>query len=471
MTASPATYCVTPSSENRAYHSNIHEAGVDGGELNSTSERIPNEAQTKWTYFLLGCATLLPWNALTNASLFFFSRLAGSPFYPTFISYWSSAYMVTKLVCQFYCTFTSKLSSPSRRILMSMIAMTLLVTSLCLSTFVRGTPSTFFAFALFIAASVAVADGYLCTAAYAGAALLGTSCLRIMFSGQAAIGVFVSAVQVASSMIALWGLSPKSVSMDVMVGDDHAEDTATRILFGVSAVFLCITLFAYTRLTRQYFCSSATGALDHHRRAGDVDELTQLLPNDRRNPSTEPNSRVYQVLRRNLIFMFSIVYVFVVTLAVAPPITAHVRPLNPRIHPLLFTAVHFLVFHIGDLLGRHSCSFPCLLVWSGKKILTMSLLRTLFIPLILLCNVDRLAATTPVLPIIHSDILFMLIVLTMGYTNGYVATLALLAVSSLKHNPRLHREDVDVAGTLGGSCIAFGLTVGALCSFGVQAMI
>ena len=146
--------------------------------------------------------------------------------------------------------------------------------------------------------------------------------------------------------------------------------------------------------------------------------------------------------------------------------------MNLGIHPLLFTAVHFLVFSIGDLLGRYSSSFPCLLVWSGKKILAMSLLRTLFIPLILLCNIDR-PATSPLASIIHSDILFMILMLTVGYTAGYVISLGLLAVSSLEHNPRLkgRREDVDVAATLGGSFVILGLALGALFSFGVQAMI
>ncbi|KAF8554812.1 hypothetical protein OG21DRAFT_1522187 [Imleria badia] len=469
MTASPAKYRVTPSSEDQAYHSNIHDAGVCGGELNSTSERILHEAQIKWTYFLLGCAILLPWTALANSTSFFSSRLAGSPFYPTFTSYWSSVYTLTKLVFQFYTTFTSKQSSLFRRIFASIIATILLVTSLCLSTLVRGTPSTFFAFALFIAASMAVAVSYLSTAVYAGAASLGASFLQIMFSGQAANGVAVSAVQVASSMIALWGLSPKPVLMEGG-RDGQAEEIAARIFLGVSAVFLCIPLIAYTWLTRQSFSNSITGALDQHHRVRDMDELTHLLADDRRNPSTEPNSHVLQVLGMNLIFMFSIPFVFAVTLAVSPAITARVQPVNPHIHPLLFTAVHFLVFHIGDFLGRHSCSFPCLCVWPGKKILAMSLLRTLFIPLILLCNVDR---TIAVPPIIHSDILFMIIMLTMGYTNGYVATISMLAVSSLEHNPRLkgRREDVDVAATLGGSFLILGLAVGALSSFGVQAMI
>jgi len=146
---------------------------------------------------------------------------------------------------------------------------------------------------------------------------------------------------------------------------------------------------------------------------------------------------------------------------------------NLDIHPLLFTTVHFLVMSIGSLLGRYSCSFPILLVWSGKKILAMSLLRTLFIPLILLCNVDR-PGTTPIPPpIIRSDVVFMVIILILGYTGGYVLSLALLAVSSLEHNPRLmgRREDVDVTAMLGGSFLILGLALGAMCSFGVEAMI
>jgi equilibrative nucleoside transporter 1/2/3 len=67
----------------------------------------------------------------------------------------------------------------------------------------------------------------------------------------------------------------------------------------------------------------------------------------------------------------------------------------------------------------------------------------------------------------------MIIMLTMGYTAGYVISLGLLAVSSLEHNPRLkgRREDVDVAATLGGSFVILGLALGALLSFGVQTMI
>ncbi|KAF8132030.1 nucleoside transporter-domain-containing protein [Boletus edulis] len=467
-----AKYGAVPSTEN---HTNVLEAGVGEDELYSTRERTLDVAQTKWTYFLLGCAILLPWSAMANATSFFLSRVAGSPIYPTFSSYWNTVYMSTKLICQFYCTFTSKQSSPSRRIIASIIAMIFLVTSLCLSTFIRGTPSTFFAFSLLVGALTAVAVGYLCTAVYAQAALLGAPFLRAVFSGQAAAAVTISVVQVASSMIALWGSSQESdlAGAPGAGRNNQAEEIAARIFFGVAAIFLCITLVTYTWLTRQPFDNPVSDALQQHHGVGAPEELTPLLTEDRRNTSTVHNSYIYQVFRQNLIFMFSLAYVFVITLAVYPAITARVQPVDPSIHPMLFTAVHFLVFNTGDLLGRCSCSFPRLILWSGETILAMSLLRTLFIPLILFCNVDRPERIPTVLPIIHSDILFMIIMLTIGYTNGYVSTLGITALSSLEHNPRLKgcRENVDVAATLGGSFIIVGLTIGALSSFGVQAMI
>ncbi|KAF8138672.1 nucleoside transporter-domain-containing protein [Boletus edulis] len=414
------------------------------------------EAQTKWTYFLLGCAILLPWNALINATSFFLSRMAGSGFYPTFSSYMSTAYYDTY-------NFMLLQSSPSRRIFVTIIVMILLVTSLCFSTFIRGTPLSFLSFALFSAATLAAASGYQCTAVYAGAALLGAPYLQTVISGQAAVAVAVSVVQVVSTLISLWGSSPEPGSMKVTManaGDDQAEEIAARIFFGVSTIFLCIILAAYAWLTRQPFYKSVISTLEPHYETGDIDERTGLVEDDRRNSPTD----------KNVTFMFSIAYVFA---AVYPAITVRVRSVNLGIHPMLFTAIHFLVFNVGDLVGRYACSFPRLIVWSAKKILVMSLLRTLFVPLFLLCNVQQSTTTIPISPIISSDTLFMAILLAMGYTNGYVSSIALLAVSSLEHNPRLNgrREDVDVAATLGGSFVIVGLASGALSSFGVQSMI
>lgn len=199
--------------------------------------------------------------------------------------------------------------------------MVLFVVSLCFSTFVRGPPPIFFAFVLSVGALMAVAVSYLTTAVYAGSAFLGTSFLRSVISGQATVSVAISAVQVVSSVIALWSSPLQPVPTQATRahdGDDQAEEIAARIFFGASAVFLCITLAAYTWLTRQSSYKSATDALERAPCQIEVpDERAGLIADGRRNASIESNSHIYQVFRENLIFMFSIAYLFVVTLVSA----------------------------------------------------------------------------------------------------------------------------------------------------------
>ncbi|KAG9317629.1 nucleoside transporter-domain-containing protein [Chiua virens] len=402
--------------------------------------------------------------AMINATSFFLSRLDGSSFYTTFSPSLSTVYTLTNMFSQLYCTITLKQSSPSRRIFTSIIVSTILVSSLCLSTFFRGTPSLFFSYTLLSMAIFAVVTGYLCTAVLAGAALLGQSFLQIVLSGQAAVAVAVSAVQVISAIISLWGSSPESPRS---ISDDQAEALAARIFFAVSTIFLVVTFTAYAWLNRQPFYQSIVGTLERHHETGHANELTGLVTGaDSNSPKAAADSRVFYVLKRNLIFFFSVAYTFCVTLAVYPAVTVRVQSVD-HIHPLLFTSLHFLAFNVGDLIGRWSCSFPCLVVWSGRKILVMSLLRTLFIPLILLCNFHPSSTVPLVSPLINSDIFYMIILLALGYTTGYVVSLSMLAVSSLAHNPRLEgrHEDVDVAATLGGSFMNVGLAAGALSSF------
>ena len=63
MIDSTARYRAIPSLEDQVYHSGDHEDSRDGSP--TTSEPIPAAAGAKWTYFLLGCAILLPFNGDT----------------------------------------------------------------------------------------------------------------------------------------------------------------------------------------------------------------------------------------------------------------------------------------------------------------------------------------------------------------------------------------------------------------------
>jgi equilibrative nucleoside transporter 1/2/3 len=114
-----------------------------------------------------------------------------------------------------------------------------------------------------------------------------------------------------------------------------------------------------------------------------------------------------------------------------------------------------------------------MLIWSGKRLLSISIARVLFIPLFLLCNIQRPSSDTPTTPVINSDITFFLILLVFGWSNGYTSSLCMMAAPSVEHNPMLKGRvaDVDVAATVASFCLVGGLVLGSIASFAVRSAI
>ncbi|KAH7926516.1 hypothetical protein BV22DRAFT_1008822 [Leucogyrophana mollusca] len=425
-----------------------------------------------WLYFLLGCTFLLSWTVLITALSFFLSRLAGSPLRATLGSYMSMAITASGLAFMAHATATSKQWSSFRRILISTGWLSLLMFLFFLSTFIHVPPSWFFAFIIVNGIMQAGWASHLGTAVYAEAALLGSHCVQALMTGQAAVAVIVSAVQLISAVGSIWGASRQPTASEV--SDGIAEERAARVLFGVSTAVMVATMVVYAWSKTLPSHELRTGRMEQQRRSRDAEELRGLIS---AGPAiiTLPDTKIQilRVFKANLVYEISGAYVYVITLAVFPPITVSILSTNPNMHPLLFSAIHFLVFSVGDLLGRHLCSYPRWMIWSERRVLTIAILRTLFIPLFLMCNVQRSATAPPTTAIITSDFLFMLILGVFGVSNGYVSTMSMLGASSLEHNAKLkgRQEDVDVAATVANFCVNVGLTLGSIASFAVRGAI
>lgn len=437
----------------------------------------PVDTRIQWVYFMLGCAVLLPWNVLITATSFFLSRLVGSPLRATFSSYLSTVYTVFHAFGLAHATVTSRRSSPSQRVFWSTASVTLFIALLFVSTFIDSRPTTFFFFAIICSIFLAGCISYLATAAFSGASLFGAPYIQSMLSGQAAIAVVVSTVQLATSVLSVWGSTPEEIAAFVSndsAGDESAERDSARGFFGISALFMISTFMAYAWLARLPAYKDTVGILERniksHEALGSADETEGLVFCSANPESLEERNQIFRVFKANIIYEIAVAYVYVVTLSVFPVITITVQSTNPNIHPLIFSAIHFLMFNLGDLCGRYICSFPRIMTWSAQRALAFSILRTLFIPVFLLCNVQRPSGG---LSVIRSDFVYMLLVTALGLSNGYVSTLCMLGVSSLEHNLRLRqrREDVATASTVAGFCLMVGLAIGGFGSFGVRAAI
>ncbi|KAF9534989.1 nucleoside transporter-domain-containing protein [Crepidotus variabilis] len=432
--------------------------------------------QIKWVFFILGCAVLLPWNVIITALPFFQSRMVNSTLRSSFTSYLTTSFTLANLLFLAHATTVSKQTIPSRQNHSSMVWLVILNFCLTLSTLYTPSPAVFFAFIVFNAIAQATAGAYIATSSMAVASLFGPAAIQTMISGQAAVAIAVSGVQVIGAATAVIS-KPKTSE----VSDGAAETRSAFFFFSLSTLFLIFAVFAHRWLVKTPEYQHVAAALERGPKNstaehGHNSERRSLI--GRRNsllgPISDSRANTLRVAKQNITYEIAVCYTFLITLAVFPPITASVKPTNPRIHPLLFSAVHFFMFNIGDFSGRYFCSIPRFLIWDARKLLILSLARTLFIPLFLMCNVQRGASADPTKPpIFNSDIIFMLLLFFLGWTSGYVSSLCLMSAASLDHNPRLKGkvEDVDIAATVGNFCLCLGLALGSCASFAVKAAI
>ncbi|KAI5832708.1 hypothetical protein K523DRAFT_344347 [Schizophyllum commune Tattone D] len=447
---------------------------LDSADADETDDILPGEGHDRrpvvvdtklwWINCLLGCAVLLPWNAIITATPYFLSRLEGSPLQKTFSSYLSTSFTASNFF------FLACATARSKRIFVTLIGLAIMSALLSISTFIRISPGLFFACVLINAIIQAGLGSFMQTSAIAVASLFGPPAVQAMMAGQAAVAVAISLVQVVSATLSVWAHRD---SVTTYESDGSAEARSAFVFFTLSALYLLLVAGAHAWMVAQPVYRSVTAALEPARKSdGGTDERRALVSSGPSGPSA--TAQIWRVAKRNALYEIAVSYVFAVTLSVFPPITISVQPVNPSFHPLLFSAVHFLVFGLGDLAGRYLLSFPRLIIWDARRLLTLSLARTLFIPLFLLCNIQTPSSILlPSAPLINSDFLFMLLLFVFALSNGFVSSGCMMAAPSLEHNPRLRgrKEDVDVAATVASFCLVGGLAMGSIASFVVRGAI
>ncbi|PSR73483.1 hypothetical protein PHLCEN_2v10775 [Hermanssonia centrifuga] len=269
-----------------------------------------------WIHFILGSAILLPWNALITATPYFLSRVEGSPLKSTFSSYLSTTFTFANFAFLAHATATTDQSTNSRRILLSISWLTLLMFLLTLSTYIHSSPGVFFAFVLVNGICQAAAGSYLQTAVIAVASFFGPTAIQPIMSGQAAIGVAVSGIEVLSAASSLRNSAPAEARVD-----PEPEEKSAFIFFGLSTLFLLISAGAQIWLTKLPLYKALKDrfrqATEHTRSLspGDFDE-GYTPPVDSRDHilHEEKKHQLVRIAKTNVIYNIAVAYVFIVTL-------------------------------------------------------------------------------------------------------------------------------------------------------------
>uniref|UniRef100_A0A667XZ72 Solute carrier family 29 member 2 n=1 Tax=Myripristis murdjan TaxID=586833 RepID=A0A667XZ72_9TELE len=382
-------------------------------------------------FFILGLGTLLPWNFFMTASMYFQGRLNTTE--------WSNGTVVVRKEYYFnnWMTLLSQLPlllftllnsflyqriSEAMRIAGSLVFILLLFMLTAVLVKVPMEEDRFFSITMatiwFINSFGAVLQGSL----FGLVGLLPLRYSAIFMSGQGLAGTFAA------------------VAMLLAIASDVDSETAALGYFITPCVGTLATLFSYLLLPRL--------VSRHPHQSCNIPSLLTLK----------------EVFKKVWVMAFCVTFVFTVTLSVFPAVTVDVKTLFPGKWERFFISVCcFLMFNINDWLGRTVTTW---IQWPRKDSLLFPALvvsRVVFIPLLMLCNVQSRSFLPVYFP---HDAVFAVIMVFFSLSSGYFVCL------SMSYAPQLvEPKDAETAGALMTFFLALGLSIGAALSFALRALV
>ncbi|XP_066474714.1 equilibrative nucleoside transporter 1 [Tiliqua scincoides] len=429
-------------------------------------------------FFILGLGTLLPWNFFMTATRYFTSRLgdphnishanllaAGNVTGSEKHTYLQSIFPNVMTLCAmlplliFTClnSFLHQRIPQQVRILGSLVAIFLvfMITSILVKIFVEPLP--FFIITMIKIVLINSFGAILQGSLFGLAGLLPTSYTTPVMSGQGLAGTFAALAMICA----------------IASGSELADSAFGYFITACITILLAIG--SYIMLPRldffRYYSMKDKTEYRAHGNHAELETKVDLIKKDGRNglelnpvngASHTPNheSSVLGIFRKIWLMAVSVCSVFAVTIGVFPAVTLEVRTTigqNTVWEQYFIPVSCFLMFNVFDWAGR---SLTAICMWPGKDsylLPFMVILRTVFIPLFMLCNVMP-RKNLPVF-FVH-DAWYIVFMIFFAISNGYLASLC-MCFGPKKVQP----HEAETAGTIMAFFLSLGLALGAVLSF------
>lgn len=343
-------------------------------------------------------------------------------------------------------------ASYPRRIVLALVTLTASFLLLALSTklFLDVSAQGYFGFMVVMVLLSSTAVGFMQNGVFSFVSGYGRpEYMQAMMTGQAVAGVLPPLVQIISVL---------------STGGDESESSTSALVYfltatGVSAISL-LAFFYLLRLhpTDKTTVSAISPTTEPEGPYTDP-ELTSDLPKSESIPLT--------VLARKLFYRALAVFLTFAITMVFPVFTQEIMSTNPSsgalFHKDAFIPFAFLIWNAGDLVGRLLPLSPRIsLAARPRMLLLLSILRIVFIPLYMLCNIANPAeASSEALSARMPDAFYLAVVqFPFGLTNGYLGSCCMMGAGD-----QVEDEEKEAAGGFMGLSLVGGLTGGSLCSF------
>ncbi|KAG1708817.1 hypothetical protein DVH05_022438 [Phytophthora capsici] len=430
-------------------------------------------------FFFIGIGSSLPWNVFITAQAYFQSRLAGTSYEDSFLNWFSMAFNVSTLMTMLIRTavVAERMAGAVKTVFFSLIVIMGVIFIHCAWTRMpefHGYSffhTTMMSILLVACASTLMQEGLLRIVA-----TFPPQYTQAVVSGQSFAGLAVS----LSNFIILWADEDDTRLFHGL----HANaDLCAFLYFVLVFITLVLCLISFGILTRmtlfrhyqsvdhpghhqkEYFddASSEADTID----TIDISPRKRLLDEDEAEVSSNKVD-ILEVAYKIRFYAAATFFIFIVTLGVFPGITSAIKSTQPErgiFFDKLFTPFTLILFNTSDFVARLLASWwPHL---GQKKVLLGSMMRLVFFPLLMLCNLQNKWHEVITTVFFRSDVLAMLFMAACAFSNGLLCTLAFMEY------PDLLRRNAEKE--LGGSIIFFvlsiGLTAGSLMSFVLRAML
>uniref|UniRef100_A0A665WL99 Equilibrative nucleoside transporter 1-like n=1 Tax=Echeneis naucrates TaxID=173247 RepID=A0A665WL99_ECHNA len=428
-------------------------------------------------FFILGLGTLLPWNFFMTATMYFTSRLrtqptdllsnktangtlnaedGGNVLEAKFNNVMTLCAMVPLLIFTCLNSFLHQRIPQKLRISGSLTV--ILVVFLLTAVFVKVdmAPLPFFTITMIKIVCINSFGAILQSSLFGLAGMLPASYTTPIMSGQGLAGTFA-----AFSMIC--ALATGSALQDSAFG-----------YFITACVVVLLAILSYLvlpRMVSQIFLNTPTWSTCQ-RNDGELFVCFSESSAEKRpvvslvEDEAKPTVSVFNIFKQIWVMALSVCFIFTITIGVFPAVTVAVESTvaNGGAWSTYFIPVScFLLFNIMDWAGR---SLMGVCMWPGKDskwLPALVILRVIFVPLFMLCNVQP-RSNFPVL--FAHDAWYIVFMIFFSFSNGYLASLC-MCFGPKKVSP----QEAETAGAIMAFFLSLGLALGAAVSFAFRAMI
>uniref|UniRef100_A0A1B0FLY3 Equilibrative nucleoside transporter 1 n=1 Tax=Glossina morsitans morsitans TaxID=37546 RepID=A0A1B0FLY3_GLOMM len=417
------------------------------------STNIPADVwnYTYFVFYLLGTATMTPWNFFITAEDYWMYKFRNVSLNVSHGDLEELSPMQKSFAC--YLTITASISGTSFLILnaiygqrvsarlkilgtLCVILVLFAVTTAFVEVNTDAWQERFFALTLFIVIILNVCSATMSGGVFGVAGLFPSEYMTAMVSGQALGGILTA------------------LTFIIVLALGAGDPTITAFsFFIVGSVLILLNIVCYAIMENKPFFQYYL----------DVEENIRApyMVNGVIGEDTAVQLCVQTVLSKIYVHAVTVCILFATTLSVYPSITILVQSESygkgKAWNDIYFRPVaNYLLFNSGDYFGRviaGMCEKP---KKNAYTVLLMVILRTFYIPLFLCCN----SSSHNFLPVwIHSDSIFIVLMTTFALSNGYLANILLIMA------PRsVRRCEKETASSFMVASLSCGLALGSMLS-------